>query len=187
MSNAKPKKGRLKLLLLAVIFLTPILGSYVAYYVWQPKGRVNFGELVVGYAVPEMSLASAHGGMVPLQQLRGKWLLVQIDDAACLAACQNKLYALRQARLIQGKHQDRIERLWLVDSERMPTSTPVGVWTLNAYHNPILNSFPVKTTARDHIYVVDPLGNVVLRYSGTPQPAKMAKDLKRLLQASRIG
>lgn len=187
MPNASVKRSRAKLILLALVFVAPIVASYVAYYIWQPTGRTNFGELVQGYALPDIGLPSAGGGIFPLKQLRGKWLLVQVDGGKCSAACQNKLYAMRQARLMQGKHQDRIARLWLVDDQSLPSASPAGVWALNAYHSPVLNQLPVKTAIHDHIYVVDPLGNVVLRYSGPLQPAKMAKDLKRLLQASRIG
>ncbi len=187
MPNVRAKHSRLKLALIALVFIAPVVGSYIAYYIWQPQGRSNFGELIQGYALPEASLPTAGGGMFPLKQLRGKWLLVQIDKAECNSACQNKLYAMRQARLMQGKNQDRIARVWLVDGETLPGTSPDGVWVLNAYHSPVLGQFPVKTTAHDHIFVVDPLGNVVLRYSGPLQPAKMAKDLKRLLQASRIG
>lgn len=187
MQNVSNKHSRTKLILIALVFIAPVVASYVAYYVWQPKGRSNFGELVQGYALPEASLPAAGGGIFPLKQLRGKWLLVQVDSGRCGAPCQSKLYAMRQARLMQGKHQDRIARLWLIDDQTMPPVSHDGVWTLNAYHSPVLNQLPIKTAVHDHVYVVDPLGNVVLRYSGPLQPEKMAKDLKRLLQASRIG
>ena len=62
-----------------------------------------------------------------------------------------------------------------------------GTWMANAQDSAVLKSFPFRDAQRDHIYLVDPLGNVVLRYPKDADPSRMKKDLERLLKVSRIG
>ena len=129
----------------------------------------------------------------PLQQLRGKWLFVTVDDAACDAYCEKKLWQIRQVRKTQGKYPERIERVWLVTgggqpAERLRTEYD-GTWMVMQARRQSRCSKPCRmpARARDHIYLVDPLGNLVLRYPRDADPSRMKKDLDRLLKVSRIG
>ena len=109
-------------------------------------------------------------------------MLVSADAAACDAYCEKKLYFMRQVRRAQGKNMDRIERLWLVSGPGAPR--PALLAAIEGTRRARLED-PAFTA--DHIYLVDPLGNLMLRFPRDPDPSRMIKDLQRLLRYSRIG
>jgi hypothetical protein len=114
-------------------------------------------------------------------------VLLAVGSGDCDAACERKLYATRQARTMQGKEQDRIVRAWLVVGGTPPPAA------LLAQHPGLLvvrvpDTVPATLPGgAGSLYVVDPLGNLVLRYGDDPDIKGIAKDLARLLKASRIG
>jgi len=192
MSNEKPKKkSLLSLWLLAALCVAPVVASYVAYYLWQPSGQVNYGELIEPRPLPDAKLALADGTPFPWHQLKGKWVLVMADSGNCDAYCQRKLLYLRQVRLAQGKDMDRVERAWLITDEANPPA-PVasefqGTWLVRAGGSELLKRFPVQGALADHIYVIDPHGNLMMRYPRDADPRKIVKDIARLLRISSIG
>jgi hypothetical protein len=188
----KLRNSRRMLLLIAAVCIAPFVASFTLYYFWQPSGRVNYGELVEGVTLPAGALAlSGSSKPFDLTQLRGRWIFVTVDSGACDDYCQKKLWKIRQVRLTQGKYPERIERLWLVNDAQTVASTVIkeydGTWVVSAQDHAVLKLFPYSDAQRDHIYLVDPLGNVVLRYPKDADPSRMKKDLSRLLRVSRIG
>jgi hypothetical protein len=186
------RKSRRMLLLIAAVCLAPFVASFTLYYFWQPSGRVNYGELVEGVTLPAGNLAlTGSGKPFDLTQLRGRWIFVTVDSGACDDYCQKKLWKIRQVRMTQGKYPERIERLWLVnDAQAVAASVAKeyeGTWIAAAPDHALLKLLPYRDAQRDHIYLVDPLGNVVLRYPKDADPSLMKKDLTRLLKVSRIG
>jgi hypothetical protein len=123
-----------------------------------------------------------------LAPLKGRWVLVQFDGGACTAACERKLYIMRQIRRAQGKEMQRVERLWLVTDAAQPRAE-----LLAAIEGTVLapagagTEFPAEGNVTDHIYLVDPLGNLMLRFPRDPDPMRMIKDLQRLLKVSGFG
>ena len=187
------RKSRRTLLLVAAVCIAPFVGSFALYWFWQPSGRINYGELVEGVTVPAATLAPAGDGGKPFDflQVRGRWLFVTVDSGACDDYCQKKLWKMRQVRLTQGKSLERIERVWLLTDTQSVAAHVLkdyeGTWIALAQGSTILNAFPHHHAQRDHIYLVDPLGNVILRYPKDADPSRMKKDLQRLLRVSRIG
>ncbi len=179
------------LLLIAAVCLAPFVGSFALYFFWQPSGRVNHGDLIDGIAMPAAQLTLADGKPFDLEKLRGRWHFVTVDSGACDDYCQKKLWKMRQVRMTQGKALDRIGRVWLVsDTQKIPPTVMKeydGTHILAAQGSGVLKAFPVKEALRDHIYLVDPLGNIVLRYPKDADPTGMKKDLARVLKVSRIG
>ena len=184
-----PERSSKSLWLLAALFIAPVLASYLAYYFWQPSGHVNHGELLEPRPVPDTRLALADGTAFEWSGLRGKWLLVTADAGACGAFCQQKLIYMRQVRLAQGKETDRIERVWLITDNVPPASALIaqheGVWLLHAAGTPVLKWLPAAGPLADYIYVIDPLGNLMMRYPREADPRKMVKDIARLLKHSQ--
>ena len=86
---------------------------------------------------------------------------------------------------------ERIERVWLIDDGRIPdtniTEDFKGTVLVNAKDNELLKAIPAKISQHDHIYMIDPLGNLMMRFPKDVDPSLMAKDLKRLLKVSQIG
>jgi hypothetical protein len=192
--TTRSRKSRRMILLVAAVCLAPFVGSFTLYYFWQPSGRVNYGELVEGVTLPAGAFALATGGTekpFDFTQVRGRWVYVTVDSGACDEYCQKKLWKIRQVRLTQGKYPERIERVWLVNDTQDVAATVKkeyeGTWIAAAQGNAMLKLLPYRDAQRDHIYLVDPLGNVVLRYPKDADPSLMKKDLTRLLRVSRIG
>ncbi|MBX9810139.1 MAG: cytochrome C oxidase subunit I [Burkholderiales bacterium] len=191
MSNEKPKKSLLSLWVLIALCAAPVVVSYVAYYFWWPSGHVNYGELIEPRPLPEATLALADGAPFPWRRLKGKWVLAIVDSGGCDAYCQRKLLYLRQVRLAQGKEMDRVERAWLITDNANPAAPTVaeyqGTWLIRAAGSEFLRLFPAQRAPADHIYVIDPLGNLMMRFPRDADPRKMVKDIARLLRTSRIG
>ena len=176
---------------MAAVCIAPFVASFVAYYFYQPDGRVNYGELMADQQLPATVLKLGDGKSFSFPQLRGKWLFVTVDDAACDAYCEKKLWQMRQVRKTQGKYPERIERVWLITGGGEPAprlrAEFEGTWLVDAAGSAVLEALPHAGARSDHIYLVDPLGNLVLRYPREADPSRMRKDLERLLKVSRIG
>ena len=171
------RRGRVKLALLGLFFAAPLVLAWLAYRLdWAPGATSNYGELVT----PPRPLSGA-----ALERLRGKWVLVSFDAPACDAYCERKLYFMRQVRRAQGKEMDRVERLWVLTGDGKPRAEllPGIDGTRFARFSP--EGFPGN--APDHLYLVDPLGNLMMRFPRDPEPRGVIKDLQRLLKYSRAG
>lgn len=169
---------RFKVAGIFLVCAAPFILGWLAYeFRWGAGSAANYGELIAPRALAG-----------PLAPLRGKWVLVTLDAAPCGAACERKLYTVRQLRRAQGKDAGRIERLWLITDGGKPA--PPLVTALEdsriAPAGPdLVGAFPGDPLA--HIYLVDPLGNLMMRFPPDPEPSKVIKDLQRLLKYSRFG
>ena len=176
---------------MAVLFALPLIASYLAFFVWRPEGRVNYGDLLEVRPLAEMPLRHLDGRTFSLSELRGKWVMLTIDAGGCGVACEMKLLKMRQVRLTQGKDMGRIERVFLITDDAPPSATLLrefgGAHMVRAAGNSLLSALPAKGERADHIYLVDPLGNLMLRFPKDADPNKMKKDFERLLKTSRIG
>lgn len=185
-------RGRIKLLALAAFFALPVLAGYVVYFMgWVPGNAANYGTLIPPRLLSEATLTGADQRPMKFSELHGKWLLVQIDTGDCAAYCEHKLYFMRQVRKALGKDMSRLERVWLLTDARVPKAALLeaieGTHLVRPRDGAIIGEFPAERSAIDHIYLVDPLGNLMMRFPRDPDPSRMLKDLKRLLKASRIG
>jgi hypothetical protein len=170
---------RNKLFLVGLVCIAPVaLGSLAYLWRWDTGAAGNYGELIE----PRPLAGPA------LDALKGKWVLVTFDPPACGAACEKKLYIVRQIRRAQGQDMERIERLWMLTSAGSPLpalAAAVEGERIVPFDPDFSGRFPA--TRADDIYLVDPLGNLMLRYPKDPEPEKMIKDLQRLLRYSHIG
>ena len=103
-----PRSGRIKLLALAALCIAPFIAALIAYYWWQPQGGVNYGELVPAHPLVDPPLRHLDQRAFRLSELKGKWILLQLDQADCAEACGAKLYNMRQVRLAQGREMERV-------------------------------------------------------------------------------
>lgn len=193
--KAEVKRGRWKLLLVLAVCAAPMIASYFTYYVIKPSGRTNYGTLLEprDYPLPRLDAVTLDGKPKELEAFKGKWLMIQTGSGQCAASCQELLTHMRQLRLMQGKEKDRIERVWLItDSEPLDTLLMRefdGTHMLRVNAAALTKWLPVEAnTALDqHLYLIDPLGNLMMRYPARPDPNKMKKDISKLLKASAIG
>jgi hypothetical protein len=166
-----------------------MIASYVAYHLWRPAAHVNYGELLEPGPLPDVELGSLAGERFRFSQLKGSWILVTTTSGACDGACRERLVHMRQVRLAQGKESDRIERVWLIGPDTRPEPALVaehpGLHIVRDPRNVLVALLPRTGTSEEHIYVVDPLGNLMMRFPADPDPRRMLKDMSRLLRHSK--
>jgi len=191
---ASPRRPNWKLYLVIAACAAPVIASYFMYYFVRPDGRVNYGDLIEPQRpLPSLEVRELSGEAIDLGVLRGKWLMIMVAPGACDEACRDKLYHLRQVRLTTGKEKDRVERVWLIpDNEPLLTTLMReydGTRMLRVDANALGAWLPGGTGTRfdEHIYLVDPLGNLMMRFPVNADPNRTRRDLSRLLRASRIG
>ena len=188
-------KGRWKLLAVLAVCAAPLIFSYLTYYVIKPTGRTNYGSLIDprDYPIPALGTTELDGKPVGLEAYKGKWIMLQAAPGECDKACKDQLVAMRQLRLMQGKDMERIERVWLVldaaPLDIMLMKVVDGTHFLRADAAAVSRWLPVEagTLVSDHIYLIDPLGNLMMRFPKNAEPAKVKKDIGKLLKASAIG
>jgi hypothetical protein len=187
--------GRWKMLLVLLACAAPVIASYFTYYVIRPDGRTNYGVLIdPARALPStLPLKTLTGSAVEPLSLRGQWLLVVVGSGACDAACEQRLYMQRQLREMLGRERDRVDKVWLVTDEITPRPELQAV--LSAGDSVQMLRLPASDLSRwlepapgqalhDHLYIVDPMGMWMMRMPPTPEPARVKRDLERLLRAS---
>lgn len=193
-SSARQRMQRIKLLAVLLVCASPVIASYLAYYVFPPVGRTNFGDLIEPQRpVPALKLQSLQGEPTQWQPLLGQWVLLQVDGGRCDTPCADKLYALRQHRTMTGKERERLDRVWLVNDDA-PVAASVlegheGLVTWRADAAQLSGWLPVEPgrSMTDYLYVIDPQGNLMMRFDARGEPKRIHKDIARLLKASRIG
>lgn len=188
------RAGRWKMLAVLLVCASPVVASYVTYYIVRPEGRRNFGELIEPQRpLPALASRTLDGQTGQLTALRHQWLLLSVAGGACDARCEQNLYFQRQLRESLGREKERLDRVWLVDDE-----APVRDALLPALASAtVLRVAPAELAQwlepasghrrQDHLYLVDPLGNLMMRFPARMDAAAAAKarrDLDRLLRAS---
>jgi peroxiredoxin len=198
-----PARGRWKLLAVLAVCATPLLASYLTYFVIKPKGgETNYGALIDprAHPIPAMASTSLDGQPTTLAAYQGKWIMLMVGPSDCAQACQDQLFAMRQLRTMQGKEMERIERVWLI-TDGAPLDTMLlrvndGTRMLRAPAAVLAQWLPVEGAAdrmEDHVYLIDPLGNLMMRFpkgavsSDVEKVRRVHKDIARLLKASAIG
>jgi hypothetical protein len=186
--------GRWKMIAVLLVCASPVIASYFTYYVIRPEGRRNYGELITPQRpLPAMVTTDLNGKQAELTALKNQWLLMSVASAACDTACQQRLYFQRQLRESLGKQKGRLDRVWLitdaaaVDARLQPALAEATV--LRVPPGALAQWLPPAGSQRleDHLYVVDPIGNLMMRFPANMDAAGAAKakrDLDRLLRAS---
>lgn len=184
-------RGRRTLILLACVFFGPLAAAFALYYggIWKPTGMAVNGQLIEPpRPLPTDPLIS--GAQEP--RFQDVWTLVIVAPGACGEACEKALIESRQVRRALGKERDRVQRVWLVDEGTANAD-------FLAEQHPLLMAVPaneprlgavleiIGTVAPGEVLVVDPLGNLMMRFPPGTTMRAMDTDLKKLLKISRIG
>lgn len=186
--DVDPHRATWKLILVVLLCIAPVIGSYLFYYVVPPSGRTNYGDLLVPQlALPRLDSEDRMG------RHKGQWVLVQYQEGPCDEACAKRLYFMRQSHAALGRERDRVDMVLLkpdslgIDPELVRAHPRLDVIQVD----PSVASrwLPVEAGGNPshHLFVVDPQHNLMMRFPADPEPPKVRKDLLRLLKASRIG
>lgn len=200
------KRSMWPLYAILLVALAPVVAAVLAYFLPQlglrPQGHVNYGRILQpqrpmpsAQALPLTTLA---GEAFDLQSLQGKWLLISADASACPESCVRKLFILRNSHASQGKNVERLARVWFVTDEgQVPQKVLdayVGTHILRADSRALADFLTVDRPAtkaiealRQHMWVVDPLGNLMMEFPPDADPIAVRDDIIKLLKRSRIG
>jgi len=193
LGQRRTRNGRVKMLLVLLICAAPVVASYLTYFVIRPQGRTNYGTLILPTrSLPALVLATPEGKAVAAASLKGQWLLVVVGPGDCDAACDKRLFMQRQLREMLGKDRDRVDKLWLVTGGmpkpalRAAAESVPGMTILRADRDAVAHWLEPEAghALEEHLYVVDPMGEWMMRMPADPDPVRIKRDLERLLRAS---
>ena len=187
--------------LIAATFLAPLVAAYLWIYLGHPTGNtMNYGTLIrPPQPVQSFTMTDLEGQRAGIEVLQGKWTLLYVGSERCLAQCRHDLYKIERVRLAQGDNVQRVQSLYLAPQSiegRVVADTLVQYRGLRGYRisreelaamAPGLSAGAGKGLESERIYVVDPLGNLMMFYSPDADPSGISRDLERLLRASHIG
>jgi hypothetical protein len=186
--------GRWKMLGVMLVCAAPVVASYFTYYVVRPESRRNYGELISPLrALPELASVSLSGQTSTLNALKGQWLLLSVAGGACDETCSQHLYLQRQLREGLGKDRDRVDWVWLIPDEApvpdklLPALKEATVLRVSSEGLSTWLTPAAGHQLAEHLYVVDPMGNWMMRFPAgldIASAAKAKRDLERLLRAS---
>jgi hypothetical protein len=203
---AKLNKGRITIILVFLTCALPIVAAFYLYFFNKPDATNNYGTILDPQVdVSTEAFKNINGEEFTMNQVADKWVLIQVINSNCDEVCQNTMYFQRQARASKGKEQGRIERVVFVTDDG-PLETLLlrqfpDVHFVRASEDQLKSWLPLEQgivgskgsadigTVRDHVFVADPLGHVMMRFppNNTLQFDKFRKDVSRLLWASNIG
>jgi hypothetical protein len=193
--KAQKRRGRTTMLLVMLACLAPVLVSYLMFYVVRPSERNNYAELIQPTrSMPaDLPLHTLDGQPITAKSLHGQWLMVVVGGADCDKRCETLLFAQRQLREMMGREKERIDRVWLIDDDAavrapiltaMQTGTPTALLRVPAAALKAWLAADAGHDLADHLYLVDPMGEWMMRTPVPLDPVKFRKDLDRLLRAS---
>lgn len=200
--NSARKVSRAKLLGLMGLYAAPLIAAWLWFaYVSSNEGAgvsVN-GELIhPATPLEDFSLSSAENSAWGLDEIRGKWSMVYFATADCSEPCETALYNMRQIRLSTGRRMERVQRVlvtpvWEQMQEKLENASE-GLHVVGGDDGAISKLLSQFEQAQSEmaacegcVYLVDPYGNLMMRFPPDLPPAKALKDLKHLLKISRIG
>ena len=201
--SARTRRGRWQMLAVLLVCAAPVIASYLAYFgVLRPEGRSNYGELIAPTRpMPAgLALSDLQGARVAPRALHGQWLIVVVAGGACDGVCERHLWLQRQLHETLGRDKDRVDKLWLVDDAAAPRAetlaaigaasgaaaalTPATVHRVDRSALAAWLAPAAGHALEDHLYIVDPHGDWMMRVPAEADPAKVKRDVEKLLRAS---
>lgn len=196
----RSKQRRIFFIVLA-LFFSPLAAAFLVYYGmgWRPPGNTSTGDLInPARPLPSVSLPNSTGGATSAEFLRDKWSMVYLGDGACDDNCRRALTDMRQIRLALNKDMGRVQRVFLYTNACCDAqyfndeqSGVIAVKLDSEQGAAMLPAFPsyggVPALQAGRVYLVDPLGNLMMSYAPSAPPKGILSDLKKLLKLSHIG
>ena len=194
-AQRRTASGRRRMLLVLLVCAAPVVASYVMYYLVRPDGRTNYGTLIEPQRpMPaDLPLADLRGVAVPAASLKGQWLIVVAAGGACDAVCERQLWVQRQLREALGREKERVDKVWFVTDAVPPHAQALEAITTHTTETVLrvpraaLAAWLLPAagqTLESSMYIVDPLGNWMMRVPPDPEPSKLKRDLDRLMRGS---
>lgn len=203
MSNENQKKKKItvkhEFIMMALVFIAPIIISWWLYAnldKWQQGGRNNGDLIEPARLLEDVQLTKKQGGNFKFSDLKGKWLLIQIENSSCNETCESNLLKSRQGRLSQGGNIGRVQRVLIITGDFQSKRLSE---ILNEHRemivvkadNKVIEQFKLKENESldsvHRVYITDPNGYLMMSYEKEFPAIHLIKDLQHLLKYSRIG
>jgi cytochrome oxidase Cu insertion factor (SCO1/SenC/PrrC family) len=190
------RRGRKLFLLMLTFFVVPIIVVILMYqFNWKPSGA-SLGELVKPPRLLDSSkeLKDDEGVTLKPEFWKEKWSVVYIADQ-CEKACMDKLRDMRQLHVSLYKDITRTQRVLITNAQDVSEIK-------NKYPDLIVINQPLEELSKliqqfqlndenintsNRLYLVDPLGHLMMSYSPAVPLADVRKDVTRLLRYSWAG
>ncbi len=194
------RSNRFTLLLLFTAFLVPpLLAWYLLNFtdVAQHREKSHHGDLIhPARPLPDLALTDLQSDSD--SQLHGKWTLLYRHRGACQDECVGKLYKMRQLQLATGKYSLRVQRVMVIrkqDADALRSKLDDFAGQRFLFTEDITPGFSAafdlspgtETSEHERLYLIDPLGNLMMSYGPEVDPRGIIEDLQRLIKNSRIG
>ncbi len=189
--TAASASGRRQFLLIAAVFAVPLMLAAWMYYFdssLAPDSGTNKGELLL----PIMNLHDELARSEIHNIASNQWLMLYANAGVCGSACDDALVRMRQSRLMLGKDMRRIRRVFL-HGDSAPDTVAIeqqhsGLITMTDKDlNLLLEEKQPTELQPGGLYLIDPLGNLVMYFPPNLDPKEMVGDIKHLLKLSHIG
>lgn len=201
------KRNRIKLLGIFAVALLPLFFAFAMYFGdWAiPQGKTNKGSLIW----PPVTLNSidtkegqqTENALMTKVRETKTWTIMITGASACDANCLDSLHTIKQVNIALGKEAKRVSRLMvsvLGEAELQQVMSDYPEMLSHKVESSELHNFHAAAVAHGlesesleaqpwMVWVVDPLGNVILQYTKNNDGYDMIDDLKRVLKLSNIG
>lgn len=197
LSRSVRNRKRLTLIALMALFLSPVIAAWL----WTPDTFRNRGELIdPPRPLVNVQMISADGTNVDLATLFGRWTYVFFVEAGCDESCKQLADAIERVRLTQGKNEKRVRLMMIalnpdslssLEEIRLNIPKTIVLGVSASQKDQLLRQFMLRggesMPQSDNVFLVDPMGNLMMNYPAKTDPTDLRKDISRLLRASRIG
>ena len=197
--RARQWRSRLIMVGLFLTFFGPIFLAMFLYShldIWHPAGTANHGELLVPiHPLETLDLVDDEtGDPVTMDSIKGRWTLIFVGEGGCDLACEASLFKVRQTRILLGRELRRVRYLFLSLDDKASQAAKA----ISDQHPRMMRATAAPGLAdrqaaafgehpQGNLYLIDPLGNLVMRYGSDAKARGILKDLHRLLRVSKIG
>jgi cytochrome oxidase Cu insertion factor (SCO1/SenC/PrrC family) len=197
------KRNKFVLVTLILTFTLPlILAGLLFWSGLSLNGKTtNYGQLIQPtISINELKPTDSAEKLLVGKEILGKWVLLTLNPAQCEKACQNSLYEIRQICKATGKEQTRLRQVVMSISHHkadphlndlLKNEYPLTTeWLIDEAKFRKLTGVPTHQkldAEQGAIYLIDPVGNIMMRYIPPSNPSGIFKDLSKLLRVSQIG
>ena len=191
----KTENSKLSGYLLIAVFVVPLLIA-VAMYVMRDyipaTEPVSRGELIhPAQPIKTLEIQLQSNETLDLQGIAGKWTYLVYSPNGCDLQCEASLFKLRQTKKATGRESNRVQSALLTDvnkvtSEILNRNQRTRIGQLLQFE---IEDQPGKQKQLEDgvIYLIDPIGNLMMKYDTSSTSRGMLKDIKKLLKISNIG
>ncbi len=195
-SEDQPQRSNTALWILTASFFIPAILAYGYFYFGDRPSIKSNGELIIPIVdIHTLKISGNDAEVLSEEELTPHWRMLYFAGASCDSDCQTSIYNMRQINIGIGKYQDRVNHaiVHLADPDiafagliAKEYSDTTGHIYAQAESITALSKLEVNPAKMESIYLVDPLGNIMMYFPKQLKPKLIRKDLNKLLKVSRL-